>query len=57
MDRLAWDLGNPAGELDWQTLNQQGVLVTNSFHPMKGAMLTQTLARHHRARTVSLAGR
>jgi hypothetical protein len=43
MDRLAWDLGNPAGELDWQTLNQQGVLVTNSFHPMKGAMLTQTL--------------
>ena len=43
MDRLAWDLGNPAGELDWQTVNQQGVLVLDSFHPMKGAMLTQTL--------------
>ena len=43
MDRLAWDLGNPAGELGSQTLNQAGVLITNSFHPMKGAMLTQTL--------------
>lgn len=34
-DRLAWDLGNPAGEL-----------VTNAnfvFHPMKGPMVTQTL--------------
>jgi hypothetical protein len=34
-DRLAWDLGNPAG-----------VLVTNAavvFHPMKGPMVTQTL--------------
>ena len=34
-DRLAWDLGNPAGSL-----------VTNAgfvFHPMKGPMVTQTL--------------
>ncbi|MDB6032826.1 MAG: hypothetical protein JWM16_3164 [Verrucomicrobiales bacterium] len=34
-DRLAWDLGNPSGNL-----------VTNSgfsFHPMKGPMVTQTL--------------
>ena len=34
-DRLAWDLGNPAG-----------TLVTNfgfAFHPMKGPMVTQTL--------------
>lgn len=34
MDRLAWDLGNPAGSL-----------ITNGavFHPMKGPMVTQTL--------------
>jgi YVTN family beta-propeller protein len=35
MDRLAWDLGDPAGKL-----------VTNGnavFHPMKGPMVTQTL--------------
>jgi len=33
-DRLAWDLGNPAG-----------TMITNSlqFHPMKGPMVTQTL--------------
>lgn len=43
MDRLAWDLGNPAGDLNLQLLNQDGMLVTNTFHPMKGAMLTQTL--------------
>jgi len=43
MDRLAWDLGNPAGELSSQLVNQQGALVTNIYHPMKGVMLTQTL--------------
>lgn len=43
MDRLAWDLGNPAGELSSQWVNHQGTLVTNSYHPMKGVMLTQTL--------------
>ena len=31
LDRLAWDLGNPAGGL------------VQSFHPMKGPMVTQTL--------------
>ena len=38
MDRLAWDLGNPAGSV---------ILVTNAavfnFHPMKGPMVTITL--------------
>ncbi len=43
MDRLAWDLGNPAGNAATVQLNQQGVFVPNVFHPMKGAMLTQTL--------------
>ncbi len=35
MDRLAWDLGDPAG-----TLVTNGSFV---FHPMKGPMVTQTL--------------
>jgi hypothetical protein len=35
-DRLAWDLGNPAGTV---VTNDQGF----SFHPMKGPMLTMTL--------------
>ena len=49
MDRLAWDLGDPAGAM--QGLDgvnggsgiptQNGTLV--DFHPMKGPMLTQTL--------------
>ena len=45
MDRLAWDLGNPAGEISSQLVNDhdQGTLVTNQYHPMKGVMLTQTL--------------
>jgi len=35
MDRLAWDLGNPAGD---RVTNSTG-----TFHPMKGPMVTQTL--------------
>ncbi len=34
-DRLAWDLGNPAGSV---VTNSQGI----SFHPMKGPLLTMT---------------
>ncbi len=43
MDRLGWDLGNPAGELVDAVVNHVGSLVTNTFHPMKGVMVTQTL--------------
>src|SRR5206468_4471898 len=43
MDRLAWDLGNPAGEMPSAVVNHQGTFVTNNFHPMKGVMVTQTL--------------
>ena len=43
MDRLGWDLGNPAGELSNPVINHQGTLVTNTFHPMKGVMVTQTM--------------
>ena len=45
-DRLAWDLGDPSGVMDTvlnannSTGNTSG---TTSVHPMKGAMLTQTL--------------
>lgn len=35
-DRLAWDLGNPAGEM---VRTEDG----RTFHPMKGPMVTQTL--------------
>jgi len=44
MDRLAWDLGNPAGEMTSAVVNHQNLqLPTNRYHPMKGVMLTQTL--------------
>jgi YVTN family beta-propeller protein len=44
MDRLAWDLGNPAGEATSAAVNHQSLqMVTNQYHPMKGVMLTQTL--------------
>ena len=43
MDRLGWDLGNPAGELSRPVVNEQGTLATNVYHPMKGVMVTQTL--------------
>jgi YVTN family beta-propeller protein len=39
MDHLAWDLGDPAG--DMTSLVQDGKLIL--FHPMKGPMTTQTL--------------
>ncbi|MFK7922070.1 MAG: T9SS type A sorting domain-containing protein [Bacteroidia bacterium] len=34
-DRLAWDLGNPAGEME--------IVDTISFHPLKGLKVTQSL--------------
>ena len=43
MDRLAWDLGNPAAEMVSAVVNDQGRFVTNNYHPMKGVMVTQTL--------------
>ena len=44
LDRLAWDLGNPAGEMTSALVNNLGIgMVTNHYHPMKGVMLTQTL--------------
>jgi len=43
MDRLAWDLGDPSGELHAAVINLQGTLQTNQYHPMKGVMITQTL--------------
>lgn len=43
MDRLGWDLGNPAGTSISNLVNRQGILATNVFHPMKGVMATQTL--------------
>jgi DNA-binding beta-propeller fold protein YncE len=44
MDRLAWDLGDPAGPL--LTITNIDVLqrsATRTYHPMKGPMVTQTL--------------
>lgn len=50
MDRLAWDLGNPAGSmvgLEGQNLfggsSFVDYAVFEDFHPMKGPLLTQTL--------------
>ena len=49
MDRLAWDLGNPAGDMKSVAGQNQGAgtgLVPGEFadfHPMKGPFLTQTL--------------
>ncbi len=44
-DRLAWDLGNPAGET--KEFNQNCLMGTSNscadWHPMKGPMVTQTL--------------
>ena len=41
MDRLAWDLGDPAGRFKEM---RPGTVVSpgNRFHPMKGPMITQT---------------
>jgi YVTN family beta-propeller protein len=51
MDLLAWDLGNPQGQLETVTakISGSGVLIPGGittnfvFHPMKGPMTTQTL--------------
>ena len=46
MDRLAWDLGSPAGDVKFFNQNCMTSLVNlpcAPFHPMKGPMLTQTL--------------
>ncbi len=44
-DRLAWDLGDPAGSVEPMDQNCLTALVApcDDFHPMKGPMLTQTL--------------
>ncbi len=46
MDQLAWDLGNPAGEMDEAcapiSAPDSGILCVPA-HPMKGPMTTQTL--------------
>jgi hypothetical protein len=38
-DRLAWDLGNPSGEMIYRGTSP---FTTNVFHPLKGPMVTQT---------------
>lgn len=45
MDLLAWDLGNPQGEVDVVNgrVSALGVNTTFNMHPMKGPMTTQTL--------------
>src|SRR6266536_216598 len=43
MDRLAWDLGDPSGEVLQTTMNFLGSLIPVTYHPMKGVMMTQTL--------------
>jgi DNA-binding beta-propeller fold protein YncE len=43
MDRLAWDLGDPAGALLQTTRNHFGAILPLTYHPMKGVMVTQTL--------------
>ena len=51
MDLLAWDLGNPGGNLETnrmkvagsQTVIPSGIFSNVVFHPMKGPMTTQTL--------------
>lgn len=44
-DRIAWDLGNPAGNMApfGQNCGYDLESVCRDFHPMKGPMLTQTL--------------
>ncbi len=41
MDAIAWDLGNPAG--DMVTLNHANPPFTFDYHPLKGPMVTQSL--------------
>ena len=48
MDKLAWDLGDPSGEMKTFNQNCQTSLFANAlsdcenYHPMKGPMMTQT---------------
>ncbi len=48
-DGIAWDLGDPAGEMVLATgrnlANHEDTLLSRPMHPMKGPMVTQTL-RH-----------
>lgn len=44
-DRLAWDLGDPAGHLKFLSNANFGLIIpatTNHFHPLKGPTTTQT---------------
>jgi hypothetical protein len=44
MDQLAWNLGNPDGQMQQLTVTQNGSSTTRyPAHPMKGPMVTQTL--------------
>jgi len=45
MDLLAWDLGDPGGEMQPNQIGiaPPGPTIPNAFHPMKGPMTTQTL--------------
>ncbi|MEM6300461.1 MAG: hypothetical protein AAF749_01895 [Pseudomonadota bacterium] len=45
MDQLAWDLGNPDGDLQRNPnpYVRRSPMTTPEFHPMKGPMTTQTL--------------
>ena len=45
MDLLAWDLGNPQGDMEAVTarVSALGTMQTFNMHPMKGPMTTQTL--------------
>ncbi|MDB6037285.1 MAG: hypothetical protein JWM99_1126, partial [Verrucomicrobiales bacterium] len=47
-DRLAWDLGNPAGDMKIFSSTNRNFSIfvppaTNHFHPLKGPMVTQSL--------------
>jgi YVTN family beta-propeller protein len=43
MDLIAWDLGDPTGQMQTNTTSFLGTNLTSKFHPMKGPMATQTL--------------
>jgi YVTN family beta-propeller protein len=43
MDLIAWDLGDPTGQLGTNKTVLLGQTNTSVFHPMKGPMTTQTL--------------
>ncbi|HWX18771.1 MAG TPA: hypothetical protein VN578_02585 [Candidatus Binatia bacterium] len=43
MDLIAWDLGDPGGQLQTNKTVFLGLTNTSVFHPMKGPMTTQTL--------------